>query len=171
MKRSLVLYQVGGLTFTAVLGTILHFLYEWTGLVFLSPISAVNESTWEHMKLFFFPAFIYAIISGIFLIGEYPEFWCVKLIGILVGLLTIPVLFYTYNGAIGKSPDWLNILIFFISAFLSYFIEWLVFKNRLLTCRLQILAIILIVLISALFMVFTFIPPSLPIFQPPNMIW
>jgi hypothetical protein len=34
---------------------------------------------------------------------------------------------------------------------------------------LQILAIILIVLISALFMVFTFIPPSLPIFIPPNI--
>jgi hypothetical protein len=39
MKRSLVLWQFGGLTFTAVLGTILHFLYDWTGLIIFAPIS------------------------------------------------------------------------------------------------------------------------------------
>ena len=168
MKRTLILWQVGGLTFTAVLGTILHFLYDWTGLVLFAPISAVNESTWEHMKLFFFPSFIYAIISSVFLIKEYPEFWCVKLIGILVGLISIPVLFYTYNGAIGQSPDWLNILIFFISAFIAYFVEWLIFRNNNFTCRLQILSIIILIVITGLFIVFTFIQPSLPIFIPPK---
>ena len=31
MKRSIALWQMGGVAFTAVLGTLLHFLYGWTG--------------------------------------------------------------------------------------------------------------------------------------------
>ena len=62
MKRSLLLWQVFGLTFSAVLGTLLHFLYDWTDLEFLKPISAINESTFEHMKILFFPMLIFAII-------------------------------------------------------------------------------------------------------------
>lgn len=43
--------------------------------------------------------------------------------GILLGLLLIPVLFYTYKGVIGKSPDWINIAIFFIAAGIAYTYE------------------------------------------------
>ena len=64
MKNDLLIYQVVGLTFTALLGTILHFLYEWTNLLFVAPISAVNESTWEHMKLVFIPSFLFSIIQS-----------------------------------------------------------------------------------------------------------
>jgi hypothetical protein len=46
MKRDLILWQVGGLTFTAVLGTLLHFLYDWVKIPFIAPFSALNESTW-----------------------------------------------------------------------------------------------------------------------------
>ena len=102
MKRSLLLWQVSGLTFSAVLGTLFHFLYDWTGFILFAPFSAVNESTWEHMKLLFFPSFIFAIIQSVFFLKDYPSFWKIKLIGITVGILVIPTLFYTYNGTIGK---------------------------------------------------------------------
>ena len=62
MKRSLSIWQFAGFTFTAVLGTLLHFLYEWTQMIAFAPFSAVNESTWEHMKLLFIPMFLLAII-------------------------------------------------------------------------------------------------------------
>lgn len=35
---------------------------------------------------------------------------------ILLGLVLIPVLFYTYNGVFGKSPDWINTAIFYFTA-------------------------------------------------------
>ena len=56
-KKEITLWQVGGLTFTAVFGTLLHFAYEWTGFKFFAPVSGINESTWEHMKLLFFTTF------------------------------------------------------------------------------------------------------------------
>ena len=54
MKRSLTLWQFFGFAFTSLLGTLLHFLYEWTGKSpLVAPFSGVNESTWEHMKLLY----------------------------------------------------------------------------------------------------------------------
>ena len=55
MKR-LKLYMILGFLFTAALGTIWHFLYDWTGRGAIAALFfPVNESTWEHMKLIFFP--------------------------------------------------------------------------------------------------------------------
>lgn len=167
MKRSLSLWQVGGLTFSAILGTLLHFLYEWTNLSLLMPISAVNESTWEHMKLLFFPTFIYAIIQSVFFLKEYPQFWRIKVVGISIGLILIPVLFYTYNGALGKSPDWFNILSFFIALGGVYFIEHLLFKNTKKNSRFEVISIIWLIVIAILFIVFTFAPLNLPLFISP----
>ena len=120
MKRSIGLWQFVGFGTASLGGTLLHFLYEWTGeSILLAPFSGVNESTWEHMKLLFVPMFIFAIVQSFFF-KDRADFWCVKLRGILLGIILIPVLFYTYNGVIGSSPDWINIVIFFISAAISY---------------------------------------------------
>ena len=119
MKRSMGLWQLMGFAVTSLGGTLLHFLYDWTDSVWVAPFSGVNESTWEHMKLLFWPMFIFALIQSFFF-RDRKDFWCVKLKGTLLGLVLIPVIFYTYNGVIGKSPDWINIAIFFISAAVGY---------------------------------------------------
>ena len=168
MKNSLSVWQLAGVTFTAVVGTILHFLYEWTGQsFFVALFSAVNESTWEHMKLFFFPALIFAIVQSIFFYEEYKSFWWIKLIGIVSGLLFIPVLFYTVNGVFGKTPDWLNILFFFLSVGTAYFIEYILFKKEFNFNKSPALPIALFSFIAFCFFLSTFLPPKLPVFQDP----
>ena len=165
MKKNLLLWQFGGLTFATALGTILHFLYGWTNLALLAPISAVNESTWEHMKILFFPMLICAYIQSFFF-TEYKGFWWVKLIGIFVGVSAIPILFYTYNGAFGTTPDWLNILFFFLAAGLGYLVEGFLFRKDF-SLQLPFIPIGILLAIATLFAIFTYTPPSLPIFQDP----
>jgi len=126
----------------------------------------VNESTWEHMKLLYFPLLIFMLIEGRYF-KEYDAFRWVKLIGMLVGLITIPMLFYTYNGAFGKSPDWLNITFFFISAALTFFVETLLFKKGNIRGSANWIPILIILLIGATFVLFTFNTPQLPIFRDP----
>ncbi len=167
MKRSIKIFQLLGFGVTSLLGTILHFLYDWLGKpTWVAPFSGVNESTWEHMKLLFWPMVIYAIFER-FLFKERDDFWCVKLRGILLGLALIPVLFYTYNGVIGKSPDWINIAIFFVSAAIAYTYETIVFEKNELKCRSKKLAIGVILVIALLFVVFTFRTPEIGIFKDP----
>ncbi len=148
-------------------GTLLHFLYDWTGgSILAAPFSAVNESTWEHMKLLYFPMLIFALIQSLFF-KERKDYWCVKLAGILTGLVLIPVLFYTLVGIFGGTPDWVNITIFFISAAVAFLVEARLFKEDGLSCKVPLLAVVVIILIGALFMAFTFCTPQIPLFRDP----
>ncbi len=167
MRKSLSFWWLLGLTFTAVLGTLLHFLYEWTGWIALAPISAVSESTWEHMKILFFPMLIFSFVHCAFWGNGRADFWQVKTLGILVGVSLIPILFYTYNGAFGKSPAWLNVSFFFLSAALAYGVEFLLFRREDKENSFPIFAIVLLSVLTVCFVVFTFFPPQLPLFASP----
>ncbi|MBR5438711.1 MAG: hypothetical protein IKV61_00640 [Clostridia bacterium] len=166
MKRSLFLWQFGGFTFAVVFGTLLHFLFEFTGSTLVTPISAVNESTWEHMKILFFPMLFYAIFEWFFLKKEYGNYWNAKLFGTLLGVELIPILFYTFKGCFGAPPDWLNILFFFVSAFLAYYYEALILKSGKYK-KFNVISIILLFLTAVLFIVFTYFTPRLPLFLDP----
>jgi hypothetical protein len=167
MKRSIGLWQLWGFAVTALGGTILHFLYDWLGgAVWVAPFSGVNESTWEHMKLLFWPMLLYAVVQSVYF-RDRKDFWCIKLRGTLLGLALIPVLFYTYNGAIGKSPDWLNIAIFFASAAIAYLYETRQFKSEKSRCLYPKLAFALLCAIALLFIIFTFLTPTIGLFKDP----
>ena len=167
MKRSIGLWQLMGFAVTSLGGTLLHFLYEWLGeTVWVAPFSGVNESTWEHMKLLFWPMFLYATLQSFFF-RDRENFWCVKLKGVLLGLTLIPVIFYTYNGVIGHSPDWINIAIFFISAAIAYIYETRQFNKGTVVCKHPKLAIGALCAVAVLFVVFTFATPQIAIFKDP----
>ena len=167
MKQRSILWQWAGFAAVTFGGTILHFLYDWTGgSILAAPFSGVNESTWEHMKLLFWPLFLSALVQQAFF-KDQENYWCVKLAEILLGLVLIPVLFYTYNGVFGKSPDWINIAIFYISAALVFLFEWWAFQNDRLSYRYPRLAFAAIYLLGFLFVIFTFSPPQIPLFRDP----
>lgn len=172
MHKHLKRTQLIGFFATCALGTLLHFLYDWSGKSLLAaPFSGVNESTWEHMKLLYWPLISVTLVQWI--IGcrkwRFPEnFWCIKLIGTVTGLLLIPVMYYTYNGCFGKSPDWLNISIFYICAACVFLLEVFLFTtaagNK---CQANKFARYGLLVIGLAFIYYTFRPPELPLFQEP----
>ena len=165
MKGSIKRWQIIGLLVTSIVGTLLHFLYEWFGeAAWIAPFSGVNESTWEHMKLLFWSMFLFSIVQSFFF-KDRKDFWYVKLKGILLGLALIPIIFYTYNGAIGKSPSWFNIAIFFITTAIVYIYETKEFNRNKMKFISPKLAIPLLSAIALLFVAFTFKTPELEIFR------
>ena len=103
MKKSLTHWQIAGFFFVSVVGTLLHFLFEWSGegrLVAL--IAPVNESIWEHMKLVLWPMAVFALVEYRSIGKEIGRFWCAKLKGLLTALLLIPAIYYLYTGALGQ---------------------------------------------------------------------
>ncbi len=167
MKRSLNLWQFSGFVFTSVAGVLLHFLYNWTNKSMVTALfSAVNESIFEHMKILFFPMFVFALIESRFFSKKYKTFWCVKLVGVLLGLIIIPFMYYSYTGILGKSVDWFNVAIFFVAAATAYFVETKLLKGDFNLCLPKISLMILIFMAVA-FMVLTFSPLEVPLFQDP----
>ncbi len=167
MKKDIGLWQFFGFAVVSVLGTLLHFLYEWTGNTLAALFSGVNESTWEHMKLLFFPMLLFAVVQSLFIGKEYENFWCIKLKGALLGLFMIPVIFYTLRGIFGNTPDWINIGIFFVSAGIAFIYETKQLKKGSLPCRYSTWSMVIFCVIAILFFIFTFIPPHIPLFQDP----
>ena len=168
MKRSIPTWQIFGFLFVSIAGTVLHFLFDWAGgSIAAALVSAVNESIWEHMKLIYVPMLFFVWIEYIAFGKPTACFWCIKLIGFLTALLLIPVIYYTYTGSLGINADWFNITIFFLSAGAALYLETRLFQNDW-TCPLPGWAALgLILLIGCLFVLFTFLPPRIPLFQDP----
>ena len=166
MKRS-VFWQLMGFGVCTLMGTILHFLYDWTGQSPLAAVfSGVNESTWEHIKLLYWPLLAFAVFQYFFFRQE-ANYWWVKLGATVLGLALIPVLFYTYNGMFGKSPDWVNIAIFYVAAAAAFGFERWAFRHNRLQWKYPQLALGVLILIGILFVFFTFWTPKIPLFQDP----
>ena len=84
MRRRLFFWELAGFLFTGALGVLLHFLYEWSGgNTLAAAFSAVNESTWEHMKLLFFPMFVFSVFQVCIMGRNYPNFLAARAASIL----------------------------------------------------------------------------------------
>lgn len=161
-------WQRYGFIFTSIAGVLLHFLFDWTNQsIIVSPFSAVNESIFEHTKLLFFPMLVFAIIENKYIGKGYENFWCIKKNGIMLGIVLIPVLYYTINGVFGQTPDWVNIAIFFLSVAVVYYAETRMFKSNKVECKKDDKAIMTLVIIAVLFAVLTFVTPKIPFFKDP----
>lgn len=167
MKENIKGWQLAGFVFIGIFGTLLHFLYEWTGeSILLAPFSAVNESIFEHIKLLFFPWLVFSVFESRYLGKKYLNFWCAKLVGILIGILLIPTLFYTYTGALGIMADWFNIAIFFITSAVLLYAEAIILKSG--KCSLPpVISLFIIVLLAVILITLTFFPFEIPLFKDP----
>lgn len=122
MYRRLNIFLIIGAVFTIITGTLLHFVYEWSGESLLVGIfSPINESVWEHLKLLFFPMSVWILI-GYFIFGKkFKTYIPSAVIGILSGMILIPMWFYTYTVFTGKPILFLDILSFIISVCVAFF--------------------------------------------------
>lgn len=152
--------------FCVIAGVLLHFAYEWSGQnsVF-ALIASVNESTWEHLKLTFFPMFFMAIV-GYFLFGKninnYIE---ANAIGIIAAMVFVTVFFYTYSGIIGENFAVINILGFVLAVILGEFVTYKIIKSGWKFDERLYLAVIGVFVVC--FAVFTYFPPQINLFRDP----
>ena len=168
MNRSVPTWQIAGFLFTSILGTVLHFLFDWTGgSVAAALVSAVNESIWEHMKLIYVPMLLFSWVEYFAFGKTMPSYWCIKLFGFLTALLLIPVIYYSYTGILGINADWFNITIFFLAAGASFYLETRLFQSGWECALPRWAALGLILILGGMFLLFTFQPPQLPLFQDP----
>ncbi len=161
--------HIVGSVFTALLGVLLHFAYDMSGgSDFVAIFSAVNESTWEHLKLLYYPVVIYGI-GEYFLYGKKTTgFIASKTVALIVSMLSIVAVFYTYTGVLGENISVINIMLFLASAVLNYylsysFIELNAFENP----SINRASIFTLILLFVFFWVFTFYPPLINLFRDP----
>ncbi len=96
-------------------GSILHFAWEWTGRrPLVAVLAATNESTWEHMKLAFWPALFLAPIQYRFY-GRPPGWLLATTFRCLLSPVLIVVVFYSYTAVLGTNYLILDITTFIVA--------------------------------------------------------
>jgi len=100
--KSILRWELEGIVFIVVLRSVLHFAFEWSGRwIPIAPIAAVNESVWEHLKLGFWPALVYAALEYSRFGKSVKNFFFAKTLGIYLIPIIIVVLYYSYTAILG----------------------------------------------------------------------
>ena len=132
-----------GIIFISLIGTLLHFMYEWSGHnKVVSLFAAVNESTWEHIKI-------------------------AKTASLLVIILLIPLLFYTYQIFTKKSVLWIDIIIFYLAIISSTLTFKYIINITSLPFYLTYISVIVLFIIFGFYMVLTLLPIKNFLFKDP----
>ena len=169
MQKRLIHWERACCLAVCALGTLGHYLYAWTGR---APIAAafasVNESTWEHMKLFYWPYLLCTAAECTVFGDAFRNYFAVKAAALLLGMVAIPTLHYTVSGAFGQLPGWGNAAIFYVSAALAYvFSAWALRRGALKNAWMQPVGFGALLAPGLLFAYWTFRPPALPLFRDP----
>lgn len=167
-SKSTFFYELAGMVFVIVLGSLLHFTFEWSNSQPIAGLfSAVNESVWEHLKLAFWPALLFALIERPVVKKTVNNFAFAKTIGVCLMVLIIPIAFYSYTAVTGESIFVIDISSFVVAVVIGQLSSYKLLMYRELPANLNKLSLIALVLLGLAFAVFTFYPPQLPIFRDP----
>ncbi|WP_104017960.1 DUF6512 family protein [Roseovarius nitratireducens] len=160
--RSIFLFELGGAVFMVVVGSALHFLFEFAGgWPPLALIAAVNESIWEHLKLAFWPGLFWAATAPLPAGLRRRDVLAVKGPGLLITAVLIVVVFTAYVTILGHNVLALDIGTFVAAILIGQtlsaallaqgaFLRGIVLRAGLGLLGLQILA----------YSLFTFLPPD-----------
>ena len=159
-------FKLFSIIFVFILGTLLHFTFKWSNQnTIVGTFSSVNESTWEHLKLLFFPMLITSIIGYFYLKPIASSFICARFYAIISSLSFTIVFFYTYTGILGTNIAILNIATFYISTLIGECISYKIMLSNS-KCNSKIFFSILCILFLS-FIIFTFFPPKIGLFEDP----
>ena len=108
-----------GIIIICLAGTLFHFTYEFSHHnKFVAFFSAVNESTWEHIKICMTPTILWSIYE-IVKYGFSLNLIFAKSMCLLTIILLIPVLFYSYTFFTKKSVLFIDVICFYVTVICS----------------------------------------------------
>lgn len=158
-----------GIPFIIVVGSLMHFVFEWSGNATIVGIFApVNESVWEHLKMGFWPMLVWWF-AGYFIYGNNNKHFATQwfsscAVALVVCPLVVMFLFYTYTSAFGIEVLLLDILAFIIGVIAAQWIALHVYQCANFSSYCLYVSFAIFILMMLFFAVFTFIPPHIPLF-------
>ncbi|MBN1152849.1 MAG: hypothetical protein JXA58_06525 [Dehalococcoidia bacterium] len=164
--RAALIWEILGFVFIMGAGGLMHFVYAWSGDLFIvAPFAAVNESVWEHLKLAFWPSVAWTMFERVPLKTRVNNFWFARTLGTLLMPLAIVALFYFYTFLLGHHVLYLDMAIFVIAVAFGQYVSYRLFVGDECSSTVNLLAPALMVLMAVLFVVFTFFTPEIGLFR------
>jgi Family of unknown function (DUF6512) len=155
-----------GALFILVVGTLWHFVYQWSGdNPLLGWVAPVNESVWEHVKLVAIPSLIWNGLAASRLPHRNRLAWAAFLEA-CTGPAVIVTGYYVYSSLLGRGWFVMDIALFVAAVAAGRLVNHRVRQgSRRVPGTLP--ALVLIAALLAAFAAVTVWPPELPVFQEP----
>lgn len=119
-SKKLLKWEIAEVLFTAVLGTLFHFIYEWSKEAFIVGLFApVNESIFEHLKLVLVPILLFTVIQYVFVKELRPCLFDKKAKTALAGMAFIVIFYFTYTGIIKRNLSFLDVGSFYAAVLIN----------------------------------------------------
>ncbi len=166
MKTKLMKMESFGIIFTFAIGTLLHFCYEISNhSVWSILIAAINESVWEHIKIFVFPYLFWAIIEICYLRIPMKKTIVAKTISVYIFAVITILFFYTYSGILGHSVLIIDIISVFLWISLAHFISYKLISSNLSLDNFFVVSVFAIILLLTMCLTFSVNPPKIDLFR------
>ena len=167
MKNQILLWEIGGFFFIGIIGAALHFTFELSNFsnMVVAFFSAVNESTWEHLKMVFWPGVFFALIEYTYIRDRVNNFLIAKTVSLFVMPLVIAIGWYGYTPFTQRSVFPLDLLMFYIAVFIGQLISYKLLTLASLEKRFHTLSATVMLLMLIAFSTFTFYPPEIFLFE------
>jgi hypothetical protein len=165
-KKKLKIWSAVGVFAVILLAAGWHFLYSDVVRNGLTAVLApVNESPWEHAKLFFMPAIIWYVILCFIAGREFPNFVFSHALALVIMPAFMLAAYYIYSQFL-KETIVLDIVNSFVTAALGQFAAYRLTTSglRLSDAGYRTAAMAIVLVMLALFIVFTFYPPHCDMF-------
>ncbi len=158
-------WNILGVAIIFILAAFWHFIYNLLPNNFIGAISPVNESPWEHVKLFFVPAILFYILQYFVAGRYYPNYIFSYSIALLIMPVFMLLFYYLYSSVIDETFifDIINsILTIALGLFVGY--KLTISKLNLATPVHHPAAVLIVFTMLAVYVVFTFMPPECNLF-------
>jgi hypothetical protein len=170
MKRSIQRWEIAGILFIIVIGSLWHFVYEWGGCLRpLALLFPVNESTWEHFKLGFWPGLIWLLIELPFIRKKAKNIAIAKAAGLMAMPIVTAILFYAYTAVTGQNYLFADISTFVVGVIVGQWISMrLMTRPAIELPWLRLVSLGALVAMTVAFLALTFYPPKNFLFVDPR---
>ena len=167
-KKTVAVSEAAGCAAIYCTAVYLHFAYPLSGGAALSILfGAVNESVWEHSKIFCGAYLGWSLLQLCWLKVPFRQYVVSKCVGLYTLLLLIIGVYYAYIAVLGQNIFWVDILSSLLSVILvqalTYRLE--TGENRLSDYFAP--SLMLLMLYYLMFFSFTIFPPRAALFRDP----
>lgn len=161
------IFMIFSIILISMIGTLSHFLYDiCKHNKIIGLFSAVNESTWEHVKIALTPTLLWGFLDG-YIYGTNPNYFLAKFGSLFIIIILMPLLFYGYQAITKKEVVWLDIINFYIVIIASQLSFYWLLRVGSLPFIVRYLSCIGIFLLFGGYMIHTLMPPKSFMFKDP----
>lgn len=163
-------WALGGIFVINTIGAAFHFVFElsnfWTPAALFA---SVNESTWEHLKFYFWAGLFWAIVWYTYGRQDANNFWFGQSMGLLVTPIVLSVSFYAYLGVVlprvGKGNLAADISTGVLGVIVGQIVTSKILQMPPIKPRITRIGVTVLFIMIAMFSTFTYFPPKMFLFE------